>query len=132
MIYNAQEMLPFVMEEKNRLRQVFINVIDNAIKYSKADGTVTVNATADDDEHCIQIMIADNGCEIKKSDLPKVKTKFFKANHTRRGSGIGLAVADEIVTMHNGKLKIISEEGVGTTVVIRLPVMYDETKIKEK
>ena len=131
-IYNAPEMLPFVMGDKNRLRQVFINVIDNAIKYSNADGTVTVDATADDDEHCIQIMIADNGCGIKKSDLPKVKTKFFKANHTRRGSGIGLAVADEIVTMHNGKLKIISEEGVGTTVVIRLPVMYDETKIKEK
>jgi signal transduction histidine kinase len=130
-IYNAPEMLPFVMGDKNRLRQVFINVIDNAIKYSEPDGTVTVEATSDDEEHFIQIVVADNGCGIKASDLPKVKTKFFKANHTRRGSGIGLAVADEIITMHGGTLNLMSEENVGTTVIIRIPGIYDEQKAKE-
>ena len=69
--------------------------------------------------------ISDNGVGISAADLPKVKTKFFKANHTRRGSGIGLAVANEIITMHHGKLDIQSELGKGTTVIITLPAMSD-------
>lgn len=123
-IYNEPDMLPFIIGDKNRLRQVFINVIDNAIKYSDKGGTVTVEALMADAEH-IQIEISDTGCGISAQDLPKVKTKFYKANHTRRGSGIGLAVADEIVAMHGGKLNISSEQGVGTMVTIILPVKTD-------
>jgi signal transduction histidine kinase len=69
----------------------------------------------------IVVSVSDTGCGIKASDLPKIKTKFYKPNHTRRGSGIGLAVADEIITAHGGKLDITSEEGLGTTVTITLP-----------
>ena len=112
-------MLPFVFGDKNRIRQVFINIIDNAIKYSSAGDTVTITAKSKGDK--IIITVSDTGCGIKESDLPKVKTKFFKANHTRRGSGIGLAVADEIITMHKGTLDVRSKEGVGTTVIITLP-----------
>ena len=54
--------------------------------------------------------------------MPKIKTKFYKANHTRRGSGVGLAVADEIISMHGGKISIASEENIGTTVKITIPV----------
>ena len=121
-IYNDPEMLPFVFGDKNRIRQVFINIIDNAVKYSSAGDTVTVNASEKGDN--VVVSVSDTGCGIKKSDLAKVKTKFYKANHTRRGSGIGLAVADEIISMHGGSLDITSAgEGKGTTVTIKLPVI---------
>ena len=120
-IYDEPDMLPFVYGDRNRLRQVFVNIIDNAIKYSDKGGVVSVQATMSDPRH-IEVDVSDTGCGISPQDLPKVKTKFYKANHTRRGSGIGLAVADEIVTLHGGKLEIFSEQGVGTTVTITLPV----------
>lgn len=121
-IYSEPEMLPFVFGDKNRIRQVFINVIDNAVKYSSAGDSVTIMAY--EKNGSIIVMVADTGCGIKHSDLAKVKSKFYKANHTRRGSGIGLAVADEIIAMHGGILDITSEgEGKGTTVVITLPAV---------
>ncbi|MDE6833009.1 MAG: HAMP domain-containing histidine kinase [Ruminococcus sp.] len=120
LIYNDPEMLPFVFGDKNRIRQVFINIIDNAVKYSSAGDTITINASESDGK--IIVTVSDTGCGIKESDLPKVKTKFYKANHTRRGSGIGLAVADEIIAMHKGTMDISSAgEGKGTTVTIVLP-----------
>ena len=121
-IYSEPEMLPFVYGDNNRIRQVFINVIDNAVKYSSAGDTVTIMAYEKGGN--VIISVADTGCGIKKSDLAKVKTKFYKANHTRRGSGIGLAVADEIISMHGGSMDITSEgEGKGTTVIITLPAV---------
>ncbi len=119
--YYEPEMLSFVYGDKNRLRQVFINIVDNAIKYSDKGDTVSVEAYEEDGEICISI--SDTGIGISKEDLPKIKTKFFKANHTRRGSGIGLAVADEIIQRHGGTLDIDSQQGVGTTVMITLPCM---------
>ena len=119
--YDEPEMLPFVYGDKNRIRQVFINIIDNAIKYSDPDGLVEITAEAVEDNRAVRVTVRDHGCGIKKSDLDKVKIKFYKPNHTRRGSGIGLAVADELVKLHHGALDIDSEEGVGTTVTITLP-----------
>ena len=124
--YYEPKMLPFVYGDKNRLRQVFINIVDNAIKYSNKGDTVSVEAYEEDNEVCISI--SDTGMGISKEDLPKVKTKFFKANHTRRGSGIGLAVADEIIQRHGGTLEINSEQGVGTTVMITLPCIEQKKK----
>lgn len=120
-IYEEPDMLPFIYGDRNRIRQVFINIIDNAIKYSDKGGMVSVQALMPDAEH-IEIDVSDKGCGISPQDLPKIKTKFYKANYTRRGSGIGLAVADEIITMHGGTLDVFSKEGQGTTVVIKLPV----------
>ena len=118
--YDEPEMLPFVYGDKNRIRQVFINIIDNAVKYSSPGDSVTI--TAKEKDNNVIVSVKDTGVGIKESDLSKVKTKFYKANHTRRGSGIGLAVADEIIRMHGGSLDISSEgEGKGTTVTITLP-----------
>jgi len=108
-----------VYADKNRLRQVFINIIDNAIKYSDAEGKVTVSASAQNERFAVTV--TDSGCGISPEDLPKVKQKFYKANLTRRGSGIGLAMADELVTAFGGTLDVASELGKGTTVTIRIP-----------
>lgn len=119
--YTEPQFLCVVYGDKNRLRQVFINVIDNAIKYTDAGGRIDISVTRTEDS--VTIAVADTGLGISQSDLPKVKAKFYKANSTRRGSGIGLAVADEIIFMHGGSLDIESELGVGTTVSITLPLM---------
>lgn len=109
-----------ILGDRDRLKQVFINVLDNAIKYSNPGGRIRVEA-ADMGGH-IQIVVSDTGVGISKEDLPNIKNKFYKANKTRPGSGIGLALADEIISRHKGHLEIESEEGVGTTVIITLPV----------
>lgn len=120
LVYNEPEELCVVNGDRNRLRQVFINIIDNALKYSDPGDTVKVVATIS--ENSIVIIIADTGIGIKSDDLHHVKNKFYKANTSRRGSGIGLAVADNIVQMHGGTLDIYSEENVGTTVTITIPL----------
>lgn len=118
--YTEPEFLCVVYGDKNRLRQVFINVIDNAIKYSDPGGSVDISVEKWTDT--LMITVADTGIGIAASDLPKVKAKFYKADNTRRGSGIGLAVADEIISMHGGTLDIDSVLGKGTTVTITLPL----------
>jgi signal transduction histidine kinase len=120
-IYNEPESLPPVMGDRNRLRQVFVNILDNAFKYSDKGGIVAVS-TVDNRTH-IKILISDTGCGIPKADLKRVKVKFYKGNSTRHGSGIGLAVADEIICLHGGTLDIASDVGKGTTVTITLPTV---------
>lgn len=120
LLYDEPQEIVTIFGDRNRIRQVFINIIDNAIKYSAAYGHIIV-ATAVTDKAVI-ITVEDDGCGIATSDLTKVKAKFYKANSTVRGSGIGLAVADEIVAAHDGTLEIESELGRYTRVVITLPV----------
>lgn len=119
-----------VMADKNRLRQVFINIIDNAIKYSDAGGSVSV--TVRQQSGYFLVAVADTGCGISPEDLPKIKKKFYKANLTRRGSGIGLAVADEIVAAFFGTLDLISRLGEGTTVTIRIPTAAQYEQLKQR
>ena len=123
LIYEKQDLFAPVWGDKNKLRQVFVNIIDNAVKYSNAGGNITV--TADVIEENLIVQVEDNGIGIKPEDLPKVKIKFFKANQARRGSGIGLAVADEIIVRHSGTLEIDSWYGEGTTVTVTLPITTD-------
>lgn len=107
------------MGDGNRLKQVFVNVIDNSFKYNKKGGFVKVSVQFTDRE--IEIIIEDNGCGISKNDLPRIKEKFYKANNSVRGSGIGLAVTDEIMKIHGGEMIIESRIGVGTRTKLVLP-----------
>ena len=121
LIYDENDDIIPVMGDKNRLRQVFVNIIDNALKYSDEGGSVTISAIRLENGF-VDIVVKDTGIGIPADQLEKVKTKFFKGNATRRGSGIGLAVADEIIRMHGGEILLDSVEGEGTTVTIRLPI----------
>ena len=114
-----------VLGDQNRLKQVFINVIDNAVKYTESGGQVLISQIIE--EACVRVSISDTGVGIPAQDIDRVKEKFYKANKTVRGSGIGLAVADEIVKQHQGLLFIESVEGTGTTVTVVLP-LYEDTQ----
>lgn len=111
--------LPAVYADADKLKQVFVNILDNALKYTQPDGTITV--TAGESDGFVVIIVSDTGVGIPKEYINKVKEKFFKANQLVRGSGIGLAVADEIMQIHSGFLHIESEEGLGTTVTVIMP-----------
>lgn len=118
--YNAPETPAPMMGDPNRIKQVFVNLLDNAFKYNKEGGLVDVEAIVDDG--VLTINISDTGCGISPEDLPNVKKKFYKANIQVRGSGIGLAVVDEIIKLHNGIFEINSVLDVGTTVSVVLPI----------
>ena len=114
---------PFpVWADPARLRQVFINVLDNAIKYSPPGGSIflTLTRTAT----TVTVLVRDQGRGISPEDLEKVKVKFFKGKNSVRGSGIGLAVVDAIVTALGGTTDITSTLGQGTTVLITLPLYH--------
>ena len=78
------------------------------------------------EEGCVRISVKDTGVGIPAQDIDRVKEKFYKANQTVHGSGIGLAVADEIIRYHNGILNVQSVEGEGTTVTVTLPTASAE------
>lgn len=121
LLYDKPEEMPPVFGDKNKLRQVFINIIDNALKYTQSEGVVGIQVLDCGDS--VRIVVTDTGCGIAPDDLPRIKDKFYKANQNVRGSGIGLAIADEIVALHGGTLDIESGIGVGTTVTIAIPAM---------
>lgn len=107
-----------------RLARVVNNLLDNAIKYSPAGGTIAITCGLNDDGTAT-LAIRDHGIGIPAADLPRVFERFHRgANATAqfRGTGIGLAGAHQIVEQHGGSITIESDEGLGTTVTVRLPI----------
>ena len=133
LLYDEPEVVyPPIYGDRNRLRQVFLNILDNALKYTPKGGVVAAQVIYSKDEpDVIKIIVTDTGCGISAEDLPRVKEKFYKANQTVRGSGIGLAVADEIMNLHHGSLDIESGEGVGTTVTLTFPIYKEGSENKK-
>ena len=106
--------------DPERLKQVFCNVLDNAAKHGGSGKRITASMTREDDDYIIRIR--DYGPGIPEAELPFVKQKFYKGSSKARGSGIGLAVCDEIVQRHGGTFDIANAEGGGAVVTIRLPI----------
>ena len=106
--------------DPKRMRQVLLNILDNAAKHGgegkRIDASIRLEGSF------VVIRIRDYGPGIPDDELPLVKKKFFKGSSKARGSGIGLAVCDEIIEMHGGSLDLSNAPGGGTLVVVQLPV----------
>ena len=109
-----------VGDNPERLRQVFSNLLDNAAKHGGSGKRIAVHLSQQEGEYVITIR--DFGPGIPEAELPYVKQKFYKGSSKARGSGIGLAVCDEIVQRHGGRLDIANAEGGGAVVTISLPM----------
>lgn len=106
-----------IMGDRDRIRQVFGNLFDNAIKYSHRGGRVLISVSSDDAG--AYVSVADEGVGIPKDEIPNVTRRFYKATNSTTGSGIGLAVVYEIMRSHGGDMNIESELGAGTTITLR-------------
>lgn len=109
--YDIPDQMCPVNGDRHRMKQVFLNIIDNAAKYGKSGGRIRI--TLSRDSYTVMIEVRDWGVGIKEDELPFVKEKFYKGSSKQRGSGIGLAVTDEIVRMHGGTLNVASIYGEG-------------------
>ena len=111
--------IPEISCDPKRLRQVFLNILDNAAKHGR-DGQ-RIEASIGYEDASIVVRIRDFGVGIPEDELPLIKKKFYKGSSKARGTGIGLAVCDEIVLMHGGTLTLENAEGGGTLVTVKLP-----------
>ena len=118
--YNVPQLTLAMYGDAGRIRQVFINLLDNAIKYNKPGGKISV--TAQIIAGNLVIRFTDTGCGISADDIPHIKERFFRANLSVHGTGIGLAVADEIINMHGGTMEIESKLNEGTTITVSFPL----------
>ncbi len=137
---NVSADLPEVVGDRDRLEQLLVNLLDNAVKYTPPGGRVTVEAEfasmpeaaavppppARRGERCVALRVRDTGIGIPRRDLPRVTERFFRVDRARSrelgGTGLGLAIAKHIVQAHEGSLVIESEHGRGTTVSVYLPI----------
>ncbi|WP_346940285.1 HAMP domain-containing sensor histidine kinase [uncultured Clostridium sp.] len=116
--FKSEEVKPIEVD-KNRMKQVLINILDNAIKFSPNDSKIVISIM--EDNKYLTISIKDHGYGISKEDLPHVKEKFYKGRNINASNGIGLSICDEIITQHEGILEIKSGLQKGTEVIIMLP-----------
>jgi two-component system phosphate regulon sensor histidine kinase PhoR len=112
-----------IVANKDRIKQMLINLIDNGIKYSKNGGSVTVKGTREGQR--VIISVKDTGIGISKSDIPRIFERFYRVDKGRSrsmgGTGLGLSIVKHIVNLYNGDIKVISEPGKGSEFIIKIP-----------
>ncbi|GAA0178010.1 ATP-binding protein [Clostridium sediminicola] len=112
--------LPTVNIDKDKITQAIMNIIDNSFKFTPQGGSICLNTKLLDES--VEISIEDNGCGIPSDELPHITKKFFKGKNANSKNGIGLSVCKEIISLHNGSIKVNSSEGIGTKVKLYLPI----------
>lgn len=115
----SEQDIPEIPCDHARLRQVFLNILNNAAKHGGYGKRIDASMTYENEQ--VVVRIRDYGHGIPEAELPLVKTKFYKGSSKARGTGIGLAISDEIVLMHGGTLELTNAPGGGTLVTISLP-----------
>ena len=115
------EQLPFAMGNDEQLRQVLVNLLDNAIKSTPTKGKVALSAKAD--EQFIEVQVTDTGVGLSRDHQAHIFERFYKVDRSRHdgGTGLGLAIVKHIVQLHGGDVKVESEEGAGATFTFTVP-----------
>jgi len=121
----AESLAPvMVTGDPTRLRQLFTNLLDNAVNYTPDSGRVTV--TLDRTGEGARARVADTGIGIASQDLPRIFERFYRADAARvqntEGTGLGLAISRSVVQAHHGHIDVVSQPGKGTTVTVTLPI----------
>ncbi len=121
----------WVFADYNRLKQVLINIVDNAMKFTvgRPEAEIRISSQVLDDQ--IIVIIEDNGSGISPEDLQRVKEKFYKGSSNKSGTGLGLSIASEIMELHGGKMLIDSTMNIGTKVVLVMPFFYDVQQLED-
>ena len=123
----VSEDLPMIIGDRDRVEQVMMNIIGNAIKYTPDGGTIRVNAGSDRDT--VWMEVSDNGIGIPRSEWGRVFDRFYRVDKARSresgGTGLGLSIAKEIVQRHGGTIGLVEHQGPGTTIRIVLPIRQD-------
>jgi signal transduction histidine kinase len=129
LVMNCPESMPVYRGDRDRIQQVLINLVDNAIKFTPASGTVTLDIAFDEAQQAFKIKVIDTGIGIPEIDRPRIFDRFYRVDKSRSrvtgGVGLGLSIVKDIIVAHGGTIDVHSELNVGTTFSITLPLRRD-------
>ena len=132
LVYLPPESLPLIVGDRNRLEQVMMNIIGNAIKYTPDGGHIRIHAGST--EESVWMEVCDDGIGIPEKDRDRIFERFYRVDKARSresgGTGLGLSIAREIVQRHNGTLALVPHEGPGTTIRLTLPIAQERGSVK--
>ena len=127
--------VPIVRGDETRLQEILYNLLDNAVKYSRENGEVRLQAEQRGNE--IALSVSDTGLGIAREDLPRIFERFYRADKARspegtRGTGLGLSIVKHIAQLHGGRVQAESEPGKGTTIRVIIPTRNDEARMSKQ
>jgi cell cycle sensor histidine kinase DivJ len=126
LVTRVPEDLPQITGDPRAFRQIVLNLVSNAIKFTERGGRVTVSARAEGSRMMLSVM--DNGVGIAQEDLKRIGDPFFQAGKTyqrrHEGTGLGLSIVKSLVALHRGEIDLQSRVGEGTTVIVMLPLTF--------
>lgn len=122
---------PQVECDSNSLHQVLMNLLENAVKYTPADGAITLGARLENDE--VEFFVRDTGVGIPSAHIPRLFERFYRVDKARSrelgGTGLGLAIAKHLVLAHDGSVRVESEEGRGSSFYFRIPLQRSQKAV---
>jgi len=121
--------LPPIRGDRDRLHQIVLNVLDNAVKFTPEGGTISIRGV-DGKNGTVSVQIIDTGVGIPKDEIPRLGERFYRVDKTRSrelgGTGLGLSIVKHLITAHDGRMEIDSQLGRGTTVSLIFPVFRED------